>query len=85
MSLKDIPGVLGVKCRGRYESEEKGMYCSLMGWMVLDLNGWRCCLFEVSNAIYVGPYADEGSVYLSLCLEDVIELIGKNEMLDKCR
>ena len=85
LPLKDIPGVLGVNCRGRDESEEESLYCILMGWMALDLNGWRCCLFEVSNTIYISPYADEGSVYFSVCLEDVIELIGKSEALDKCR
>ena len=69
MSLKDIPGVLGVKCKGRDESEEKGMYCSLMGWMALDLNGWRCCLFQVFNAIYVGPYAEEGVSILVTALK----------------
>ena len=75
MPLKDIPGVLSVNCRGRDEGEEKGLNYSLMGWMALDLNGWHCCLFEVSNAIYIGPYADELSVYFGLCFEDVIELI----------
>ena len=32
--------------------------------------------FEISNAINIGPYAEEGSVYFSLCLDDVIELIA---------
>ena len=73
--LKYIPGVLGVNCSGRNESKEESLYCILMGWMALDLDGRRCCLFEVSNAIYIGPYAEEGSVSFSLCLEDVMELI----------
>ena len=75
LPLKDIPGVVVVNGRWRDESEEKGLYCVLMGWMALDLDGWRCCLFEVSNAIYISPYAKEGSVYFGLCLEDVIDLI----------
>ena len=57
---------------GGNESEENGLHCSLIGWMALDLNGWYCCLFEVSNAINIVPYADERSVYFGLCLEDVI-------------
>ena len=73
--LKDIPGILGVNCRGRDESKEKGLYCILMEWMALDLNGWHCCLFKVSNTIYISPYAEEGSVYFGLCFEDVIGLI----------
>ena len=82
--MKGVPGILGVNCRGVNESEEKGLYCSLIGWMALDLNGRCYCLFEVSNAIYNGPYAEEGSIYFGLCPEDVIELIGKSEALDKC-
>ena len=73
--LKYIPGVLGVNCRGRNESKEESLYCIVMGWMALNLDGWHCCLFEISNAINIGPYAEEGSVYFGHCLEDVIELI----------
>ena len=60
MSLKEIPGVLGVNCRVRNESEYNGLYCSLMGWLVFDLNGWCCCLFEVVITLFVGSNAEEG-------------------------
>ena len=69
LPLKDIPGVLGIHCRGRDEGEEKGLYCSLVGWMALDLNCWRSCLLEVSNAIYIGSHAEERSVFFVSALQ----------------
>ena len=69
LPLKDKPEVLGVNGRGRNESEEKDLYCSLMGWMALDLDGWRCCLLEVSNAIYIGSHAEERSVFFVSALK----------------
>ena len=45
----------------------------------LDLMYYKSFLinlsFEISNAINIGPSTEEGSVYFSLCLDDVIDLI----------
>ena len=47
--------------------------------MSFDLNGWHCCLFEDTNAIDIGPYADKRNVYFSICFADVMELVGRSE------
>ena len=70
--LKAVLGVLGVNCRGIDESEEKGLYCSLMGWMAPDWNGWLCCLLNSPMSQKIGPHADEKSVCFSVYFDSAI-------------